>query len=150
LERLEQERLERARLQESFAQKLREQEKIDQEKQEQKRRELDRRKGERQRRERREQGRWEQEKTIESEGGLAAESTEQRPTRRQVSLYSPSLISASSLLQDPTPLAHVQGSGTRRLEDRSKSPCLFLWSIRGRANSGKVHEEERADKGIRP
>jgi hypothetical protein len=97
-ERLERERLERKKLQESFAQKLREQEKLDQEKQEQKKREqeqkkreqeqekreLDRRKGERQRRERREQGRWEQEKTIESEGGLAAESTKPRPQRRQV------------------------------------------------------------------
>jgi hypothetical protein len=88
LERLEQERLELERLE----QERLEQEKLDQEKQEQKKREqeqekleLDRRKGERQRRERREQGRREQEKTIESEGGLAAESTEPRPRRRQVS-----------------------------------------------------------------
>jgi hypothetical protein len=109
--------LEREKLQESFAQKLREQGKIDQEKQEQKKgeqeqkkRELDRRKGERQRRERREQGRWEQEKTIESEGGLVAESTEPRPRRRQVRLYSLLLISASSLLQDPTPLAQTPDS----------------------------------------
>jgi Protein of unknown function (DUF3723) len=124
LERLEQERLERVKLQESFAQKLREQEKIDQEKQEQKKREqeqkqrelelekrdLERRKGERQRRERREQGRSEQEKTVVLEGDLAAESTEPRPRRRQVRLYSPSLISASSLRQDPTPLAQTPDS----------------------------------------
>jgi hypothetical protein len=117
LERLERERLERMKLQESFVQKLREQEKIDQERQEQKKqdleqekRELDRRKGERQRRERREQGRWEQEKTIELEGGLVAESTEKRPRRRQVKLYSLLLISASSLLQDPTPLAQAPDS----------------------------------------
>jgi hypothetical protein len=124
LERLEQERLERVKLQESFAQKLREQEKIDQEKKEQmkreqeqkqqeleqEKRELERRKGERQRRERREQGRWEQEKTVESEGGLAAESTEPRPRRRQVRLYSPLLFSAGSLLQDPTPLAQTPDS----------------------------------------
>jgi uncharacterized protein YjbI with pentapeptide repeats len=124
LGRLEQERLGREKLQEGFAQKLQEQEKLDQEKQgqkkreqeqkrreqEQEKRELDKRKGERQRRERREQGRWEQEKTIESERGLAAESTEPRPRRRQVRLYSPSLISASSLLQDPTPLAQTPDS----------------------------------------
>jgi hypothetical protein len=115
-ERLERERLDRKKLQESFAQKLREQEKIDQEKQEQKKREqeqekreLDRRKGERQQRERREQGRWEQEKTVESEGGLAAESTP-RPRRRQVKLYSPLFILASSPLQDPTPLAQTPDS----------------------------------------
>ncbi|PSS27714.1 hypothetical protein M430DRAFT_38457 [Amorphotheca resinae ATCC 22711] len=97
-EKRDQERLEWAKLQESFAQKLREQEKIDQEEQEQENREqeqenrdLDKRRIERQGRERREQGRWEQEKTIESEGGLAAERTEPRPRRRQ----------------DPTPLAQT-------------------------------------------
>ena len=99
-ERLELERLERERLElERLEQERLELEKLDQEKQDQKKREqeqkkreqelekleLDRRKGERQRRQRREQGRREQEKTIESEGGLAAESTEPRPRRRQVS-----------------------------------------------------------------
>jgi hypothetical protein len=83
----------------------------------QERRELDRREAVRQRQERRDQRRWEQEKTIESEGNpepaesyrnTPVETT--RPRRRQVRLYSLSLISVSSLLQDPTPLAQTPDS----------------------------------------
>lgn len=107
--------MERKRLQERFAQRLREQDELEQEEQDAMRRRENRQEQIRQRHERRDQVRQEDETALESEGDV--ELLQKRPappanrepaatkSKGQQVWSSPLFISASLLLQVPTPLA---------------------------------------------